>query len=177
MPTLYVWISDSASGPIADRLQRLPSPLNAVTERGATSMRRNDRGLASTARTIAAPIEEAPERANANTDAARPQLFPEPDERDVRRPCDLAKKEGRFGLNAAQLAVAALPLCSDVALLLQPVKPADRARRVIPNRSAAWRHERLRSMASTTRRRRSKEKPWPCTTVSFASIQFESETR
>jgi hypothetical protein len=56
------------------------------------------------------------------------QLLLKLDERDVRRLGDLAKEERRFGFYAARLAVAALPLCRDVALLLQPVKPANRAR-------------------------------------------------
>ena len=66
-----------------------------------------------------------PECPDSDADAARLQLFLEFGERDVRRLCDLTKEEGRFGLDAARLAVAALPLGRDVALLDQPLTPTD----------------------------------------------------
>jgi hypothetical protein len=62
----------------------------------------------------------------------RAQLFLKLHERDVRRPCHFAKREVRLVFDAARPAVAALALRRDVALLLQPVKPADRARRAKP---------------------------------------------
>jgi hypothetical protein len=69
----------------------------------------------------APPVEETPQRPDADTDAARLQLLLKLDERDVRRLGDLAKEKGSFGFYTARLTVAALLLCRDVALLLQPV--------------------------------------------------------
>jgi hypothetical protein len=93
-----------------------------------------------------------------SADAARLQLFLKFDERDVRRLGDRAKEKVSLGFDATRLAVAALPLWRDVALRLKPFTPADRARALTPNCSAALRHERPRSIASTTRRRRSKDR-------------------
>jgi len=49
----------------------------------------------------APPVEEAPQRPDADADAARLQLLLKLDERDVRRLGDLAKEEGRFGFDTA----------------------------------------------------------------------------
>jgi len=80
------------------------------------------------------------------------------DERDVWRLCDLTKEEGRFGFYAARLAIAALPLCGEIALLLQPATPADRTRRAYPEPYRRLAARKPCSMASTTRRRRSMER-------------------
>ena len=121
----------------------------------------------------APPVEEAPQRPNADADTACLQLLLKLDERDVRRLCDLGKEEGRFGFDTARLAGRRQPLCRDVALLRQLGTPADRARRLTPNRSAAWRHERPISMASTTLWRRSTEEPWPCMPALMTPLIFK----
>ncbi|PZR83181.1 MAG: hypothetical protein DLM68_14695 [Hyphomicrobiales bacterium] len=58
---------------------------------------------------------------------ARPRLLPKLDARDIRCLGGLAKEERGFSFDTARLAAAALPLCRDVASLLRPVKPSDRA--------------------------------------------------
>jgi hypothetical protein len=80
----------------------------------------------------AAAWEETPERAKADTDAARLRLVPKLDERRVWRLGDRANKEGRFGFDTARFAVAAGLQGRPVALLFQPLELAARARRADP---------------------------------------------
>src|SRR5450631_3038533 len=82
-------------------LREQPSRQSVAARRHAPSFFERD----------ASPVEETPQRPDADADAAYIQLLLKLGERDVRRLGDLTKEERRFG---------------------QPVKPADRARRARP---------------------------------------------
>ena len=111
---------------------RSSCPSNHASRAAFTSSRCCSAACAVFFKRDAPPFEETPERTDADADVARLQLFLKFDQRDVRRLGDRAKEKVRLGFNTARLAVAALPLGRDVALLPQTVMPADRARRAHP---------------------------------------------
>ena len=103
-------------------LREQPSRQSVAARRHAPSFFERD----------APPVEETPQRPDADADAAYIQLLLKLGERDVRRLGDLTKEERRFGFYTAGLAIAALPLCRDIALVFQPGMPADRTRCAYP---------------------------------------------